>query len=432
MQTTNPDGTVASQLYRPFEQVMLDEEDTHTASRTSTANHDFVFDGLGRQVETLERNGTAVYTTRFGYDLLDNLIIITDTQGNVKHQTFDGLKRKLTMDDPDRGHMTYTYDDAGQHAGDRSTRRANAFASLTMAPTVSSARTTSRRLAIRRRTCAITTMTIWPPEYADAHNTVGRLAWVEDPSGREYLSYDDRGNVAGRIKRITSTGTGGSLDFVTLLRYDAMDRPIELTYPDGITVSYHYNQQSLLDAIPGYVNNIGYLASDQRADLATADCVQTAYAYDQRLRLTQLQSINGAGVTLQDLRYQFDGVSNIVAIADARPTRTSTDDDSRNFKLDASYRLTQVRYLTGTLDQINYRYNPLGNMISQTSTVPAANLGILQYGQSAGPHALTQVGSVRLALRSQWQSGKQAWLYIRVGFPRPPDRGKRFYRPASG
>ena len=71
----------------------------------------------------------------------------------------------------------------------------------------------------------------------------------------------------------------------------------------------------------------------------------------------------------------------------------SADDDTRTFQLDDLYRLTQVRYLTGTLDQINYRYDPLGNLVSQTSTVPAANLGVLRYGQSAGPHALTQVGN---------------------------------------
>ena len=95
-------------------QAIADEEDTNPISPHFNTPTAFRFDGLGRQVETLERNGTAVYSTKFAYDLLDNLIIITDTPGNVKRQSLRrGSSARSSMDDPDRGRMAYTYDDAG-------------------------------------------------------------------------------------------------------------------------------------------------------------------------------------------------------------------------------------------------------------------------------------------------------------------------------
>ncbi|MCB0124793.1 MAG: VCBS repeat-containing protein, partial [Caldilineaceae bacterium] len=109
----NPDDTEVYTQYRPLAQEFYDEEDTNPASThfdTPTTQH---FDGLQRLVVVEERNGKETYTTSYAYDLLGNLTSITDAQGNIKRQTFDALGRKLSSDDPDRGHMAYIYDDAG-------------------------------------------------------------------------------------------------------------------------------------------------------------------------------------------------------------------------------------------------------------------------------------------------------------------------------
>src|SRR6185436_5391718 len=53
-----------------------------------------------------------LWLTSYHYDLNDNLTHIKDSQNNGKWFRYDGLKRKLFMNDPDRGTMTYTYDDA--------------------------------------------------------------------------------------------------------------------------------------------------------------------------------------------------------------------------------------------------------------------------------------------------------------------------------
>lgn len=392
VRTTNPDGTFGRTEYRPFEQTVFDDEETNPASPHFNQPKTFRFDGLGRQIQTLEHSGTFTYTTSFGYDLLDNLTSITDANGNVKRQTFDGLKRKLSMDDLDRGVMTYTYDDAGnllETVDAKGQHLQYTYDGVNRILTETDGSTGSGAAPdVRYHYDADLAA-----EHSDAANAMGRLAWIEDRSGREYRTYDARGNLAGRIKRLSVPGHGPALDFVTLMRYDDMERPIELTYPDGVTVTYRYNGQSLLDAIPGYVDHVGYLASGQRAALATSDGVQTSYGYDSRLRLTDLHAADPHGAALQSLRYHFDGVSNIVGIDDLRSDRTTADDDTRAFTLDDLYRLTEVRYPAGAGDHIDYAYDPLGNLVHQASNIPSSDLGDLQYGQAAGPHALTQVGS---------------------------------------
>src|SRR4030095_12355552 len=79
-------------------------------------------DGLGRLVQVdeitkLNDDGTPsgslrAWATRYQYDLNDQLTRITDSQNNVKTMTYDGLKRKTFMDDPDRGHIIDIYDEA--------------------------------------------------------------------------------------------------------------------------------------------------------------------------------------------------------------------------------------------------------------------------------------------------------------------------------
>src|SRR5262249_10324657 len=52
------------------------------------------------------------WSTDYRYDLNDKLIRIRDSQNNEKWFRYDGLGRKIFMNDPDRGVMFYTYDDA--------------------------------------------------------------------------------------------------------------------------------------------------------------------------------------------------------------------------------------------------------------------------------------------------------------------------------
>jgi len=184
-------------------------------------------------------------------------------------------------------------------------------------------------------------------------------------------------------------GSGETIDFAMRMRYDAMQRLVTYTYPDGVVQTFAYNEQSFLEGIPGFVNNIDYMPLGKRTRIETGDGATTTYTYDVRQRLTALRTVGAQNTVYQDWRYQMDGVSNILHIDDLRPDRTAADDASQSFTYDALDRLTATQYANG--DRIEYGYDPLGNLVHQSSTLPDQNLGDFQMGQNAGPHALTQV-----------------------------------------
>jgi YD repeat-containing protein len=212
-----------------------------------------------------------------------------------------------------------------------------------------------------------------------ALNTLGQIAYVEDQAGTVHFSYNPRGQVTGSIRQYKDEG----LTFVTRKEYDALEHLTKTVFPDGSAVSYEYDGRGLLKRIPGFVDDITYTASGQRASIAYANGVQTTYAYDARQRIEQLQTTHGQTV-LQDLSYGLDDVDNIVSITDGRSGKRTENDQSQTFTYDSLYRLTQS---SGAYGQIDFAYDAIGNIVRKSSTVddPRLNLGEMHYGEGVTP-----------------------------------------------
>jgi len=143
----------------------------------------------------------------------------------------------------------------------------------------------------------------------------------------------------------------------------------------------------------------------------------------EHLLVASSSSLATSNQQLITFRYTFDGVSNIKAIQDLRDLATVPATDPRRnsqaFAYDDLYRLIQVQYnlpnsATNNGGEIDYRYDRIGNMLAQTSTMnqlenglPVANLGSMTYGGNLGasnrtgrqagdppgPHALSQIAN---------------------------------------
>lgn len=366
---TNPDGSYRTTVYQPLTKVAYDEEDNHPASPHQSTPHTFRSDGRNRLTRVEERNGAAAYITTYAYDGLDNLVRITDHEGNLKTLTFDGLGRKTFMNDPDKGVMSYQYDGAGNLLQTTDAKGQT----VTYAYDAANRTVTETYQSVRARYHYDGDL---PADNPGLQNTLGRLAWVEDEAGRELYSYDARGN---RVRQLR--GLNG-LAFLTRMTYDALDRLTRLTYPDGGAVDYVYNAMSQLEAVPGFVSSIDYIATGQKAAFAYANGVSSAYDYDLRQRLSRLSSTRG-GAVLQELTYAYDRVSNITRISDQRASKTP-EDRTTDYAYDDLYRLTEAKAPAWTE---SYQYSSIGNMTFKS------DLGAMTYGAgSAGPHALTGVG----------------------------------------
>jgi RHS repeat-associated protein len=457
IKSTNPDGSFGRIEFEPLITRSFDENDTDPASPHFGTPMVHVQDGLGRLIQVnevvrLKDDGTATgslntWTTRYDYDLNDALTRITDSQNNVKEMRYDGLKRKVWMNDPDAGistivynaasnpietidakgqRITYTYDGINRILTEDYHDEASPEFSYGRAPDVTfhydePAGSVDQGDGTR----------------ATARNLKGMLAWVADPSGEEHSSFDERGRVEWSVKRVSdpSFQLPGPVStqlaaYSTRFEYDSLDRVTRMTYPDNDEVTYQYNARSLLSGIGGgpagtIVSDIGYLPSAQQERIAYGNGVRTSYRYDERQRLNSLVTISEAGAAepLIDFGYQFDAGSNILAIQDQRPESDVPGGDRRRntqtFTYDNLYRLTRVQYNIPAAGSdngggIDYRYDRIGNMLAQSSDIlhleqgrSVTDPGTLHYGGSSGPanragrqpgdppgpHALTSISS---------------------------------------
>ncbi len=416
-------------VYEPLVFRLFDEEDNHPGSSHHNTPHVQYKDGLGRLVgvdEINQEEGNPVtYPTRYRYDLNDQLTGITDSQNNIKSIVHDGLKRMTFMDDPDRGVMNYTYDDASnltdtidakaQHIvmtydGANRIKTEDYLDAAGLTPDVSYYYDTA------------TSVPAGDGTISTSSQQLGKLVKVSDLSGEEHLSYDTRGRTEWRIKRVRDPRTGVLASYKSSYDYDSLDRLTTLAYPDGDTVGYGYNDRNLPHTINGgpggfIIPNMTYKASGQLDTATYGNGVATSYQYDPRLRLrslvTQQSTLNSQLISFS---YQFDAASNITRIDDHRASIPTSDPrkNTQVFGYDDLYRLTSVQYpaiLSGSPGSITYAYDRIGNMLGQTSNItatenglPLTNLGTMSYGgtmgpsgrigrngNQPGPHALTAV-----------------------------------------
>ena len=466
---------VTSSLYLPFEERQFDEDDNRdgTGGRPRSpfvGTFKALFnDGLGRLIRVhetarIDDEGTPVadlrtWPTRYAYDLLGNLTEVLDSQNNRKQLRYDSLKRKTRLDDADRGVLSFTYDDASnvletvdakaQHNvftydgvnrlltedyGDEGNVFSHNFAFDPTKPLTAS----NRPDVAYFYDSPVASLDQGDGSVDTATNVRGMLASVWDLSGEEHTSFDARGRAAWTVKRVRDPMHGGLVSYRTGFTYDALDRVTGITYPDNDAVGYEYNARNLLLRITGgqagglspdntIISSIAYKASGQQAEIRYGNGVRTTYVYDPRLRLKELLTVAPAVQQSRELihfGYEFDGVSNIGAIRDLRPAASVSEGDPRRntqvFSYDDLYRLTGVQYsfnLPGNAVRndgvITYRYDRIGNMLEQSSTLDhrekglsVANLGLMESGGSAGgrrnrvgrvagglpgPHALNRI-----------------------------------------
>ena len=460
---TQPDGTYAETRYEPLGRTHRDEEQTHPGSPHYGAAMRYVYDGLlndngqGRLRQVYEQvyettpDGHArqwrcrVYEqevhegcipipnswlTQYRYDLLDHFTGYIDAQNNRKFVEYDGLGRKVFMDDPDRGHLHWQYDDAGnlirtQDAKGQVIRYAYDGANRILAEWYGAdTKTPDVEYHYDQPAGPLTKGEYWPnpkapqatqtlsqgpgaqsqdlkgdaltdsvdlvkvaqtgaaAETVTGENTLGELAWVRDPSGEEHRSYDARGRLTWTVKRIQD---GAALrDFYSGQDYDSLDRVIRRTYPDSSYVTYTYNPRGLLESIPNVITRYDYNPAGENLLLGLANGVTTQYTYDNRLRLKRIYSVRERdGLALQDLNYDYDAVSNITTITDGRtdqaldtiggelglaPAEARKYRSTQTFQYDDLYRLTRAAnpQVWGTLE---HRYDRIGNMIRQDANL---------------------------------------------------------------
>ncbi|MDD3280581.1 MAG: hypothetical protein PHC83_03310, partial [Bacteroidales bacterium] len=137
--------------------------------------------------------------------------------------------------------------------------------------------------------------------------------------------------------------------------YDALNRPVTLTQPDGSVITYTYDKGALLQQVASTgsatvsIQNITYNEKEQREDVYYGNTSKTRYYYDPLdFRITRILTTRNTGQDiLQDLNYTYDAVGNIVEVDDNVPKtfyfNNQVIQPSNLYQYDALYRLTQAQ-----------------------------------------------------------------------------------------
>lgn len=359
---TFADGASQTKVYDLWSVTSTDE-----LGRSRTDHHDARDKRTGHD----ETVGGSTKRTTFVYDARQNLASTTDPNGNVTRYTTDSLGRVTQMVDPDLGTWSSEFDAAGR---------------MTAQTDGKGQRTTFTYDALNRKTGKTTdagtawavTVT-WTYDQARAgYYNVGALTSHADPAGTKTFDLD----IGGREVRTTRTIDGASYTF--LHGFDAGDRLLWTTYPDGSTQGtpaspLRYDSAGRLKAIPGYVTNARYDAEGRPTVVTTANGAVTTRTYSpQRGWLTAIGAVRGA-TTLQNLAYTRNAKGLITQVTSPFAYEGWT------YTYDELDRLTRATNTTSSTYDQTLSYDAIGNITSNS------RLGTYTYG--ARPHAPTAAGS---------------------------------------
>jgi RHS repeat-associated protein len=196
---------------------------------------------------------------------------------------------------------------------------------------------------------------------------------VTDPVAGQPVAYDFKGNLLGSSRQFVAdqkslpdwSGPDPAFlpdSYVIRTSYDALNRTITATEPDGSLILPTYNEANLLETVgvsvrgaasSDFVSNIDYNAKGQRILLENGNKTRCTYSYDpSTFRLANVVTTR-AGFpanqqTVQDLSYTYDPMGNITHIqdnADIQNTvyfRNKRVEPSADYTYDAIYRLIQA------------------------------------------------------------------------------------------
>lgn len=384
--------------------------DYTTVTQANRGDTDTYSDVYGQVSKVVEHDGTSLFTTQYHYGGKGELTQITDTRGNKTVYTYDWAEQRLTVDDPDAGESSTTYDANGQ---------------------VETATSNARRTVVRysydnlgRKTSASSgsdELAAWTWDDPTVANGLGKVTTTisRDTGGNAYTSkingFDTRGRPLSSTTTIPANVNGLAGSYTTTQTYDAADHIITATYPpagglDAETVTTSYNAYGQPDRLTGtlgnavYVNNTSYDAYSRLVGRAYGakfsglgvnaarsytyqdtngtgrlDSIATTvnvnglikesqkdtYSYDWDGKLTELRE-QASGQTAQSQCFRYD---DLTRLTDAY-TRAAASDCSK-WAIPA---IGAVSDFTGEAPyQTHYTYDRLGNLQSVTDTDAAAN-----------------------------------------------------------
>ena len=301
--------------------------------------------------------------TRFTYTPIGELLTTTDADGYQTRYSYDLTGRVVSRIHPDAGKTTFEYDGAGN---------------IIYKSTDNLAFSKDKIQYIYKYSRLFNILYPYHSEnnVTYSYNSAGQISVCEDGTGSEVYEYDVLGNISQTLRRIVIPTENNAYVFLTNYKYDSFGRMREIIYPDGEAVRYGYTTGGLLKSVEGtkqgyrntYLKDVLYDEQGRKEEKLFGNGVRTRYSYDSnRQWLTTLYSELPNATVLQDINYKFDDAGNILSITQQAPAVHGILGGvySNDYIYDKQYRLTQSDGNGGFAYSFKASYSPAGRMGSK-------------------------------------------------------------------
>lgn len=265
--------------------------------------------------------GQPVIWTSYGYDPLRRVTSVVDDKGNTTASAYDMLNRRTIVDSPDGGRTETKYDPAGNttakitaklRAGNKAIEYDYQY---------------NRLSGIRYPTFPGNNVTYTYGAPGAPDGTANRISSLRDAAGTVTRAYGPLGETTRETRTVTAIN-GPARTYTTSYNYDAFNRMLSMTYPDGEVLTYEYDSGGQVTRATGhkgtfdytYLARLDYDKFGQRALMETGTGVRTTYTYDPADRqLATLKAQLPDGHKFQNISYHYDKVGNITQVVNDVP-----------------------------------------------------------------------------------------------------------------
>ncbi len=351
----------------------------------------------------------------YQYDKLGNLRFATVGSGATAYTTeirYDKANRKVWMNDPDLGNWTYEYDGAGNLACQKDANNQSVklvydkfnrltgkdyLGSSTCSPSTTEVTGASLSGYELQYYYDGVSFTFNGVTYAGATGLLGFRTSMADPSGVTLWNYDARGRKVNETRKIIDLLDANRYlgTYYTYWTYNTDDSIRQIVYPNQETVNYAYHaggafdaayaMQDATDTYRYYVKGSGYDTSGRVISRTLGEnLLRSTFTYNpwnqsvQGGRLGRLVTQKIGGSVYQDLNYTYDPAGNIVNLQN-----TAVSNYALTFQYD---QLNRLDLASGAYDDDPVYEQATGNLIKHNLS-DANNVYVTPQEQSH-PHAV--------------------------------------------
>jgi RHS repeat-associated protein len=222
------------------------------------------------------------------------------------------------------------------------------------------------------------------------YDLAGRVSKRKDGCGTEEFVYDELGNVAQSVRRITMPTEGKAYIFRTLFKYDSFGRMRNIVYPDGEIVHYGYATGGILKNVAGikdgsstiYLWDRLYDEQGRKTYQLYGNGSWTDYQYSPSRQWLTFMNTETPVVGLSEISYDYDYAGNLFEVVQTKAALSApvTGGPYHNeYIYDAQYRLTSSSGTGNFPYEFRASYSPSGRMGSKKLTSSPLQTD-LQYG----------------------------------------------------